>query len=270
MSRRQVMRVAAGMGVGAGGFVVSRRATTAAQGTATPVRLDPVLGYVSLRVRQLSDSASRSQVNDLVTTDFIPDVQALPGYQGYMLADVLDDDGQSLAVDVLEDAARAEGFTALAEQFVAGLPSGITVETPVMVDGDLMITATSQLAESTPAATPPVTASPESDSPSYIAVRIHTSLPGTDPLEFVPLARDGFVPIISGLPGFQGYLWFPSRGGFTAVSLYDSAAAAQESTAAAADFAAEYLTAFTDGNPKVINATGVFIDLPILHRSSHP
>ena len=258
MSRRQVMRVAAGVGAGIGGFAVTRRAT-AAPGTATPAA-GPALGYVSLRLRQLGDAAARAQVNDLVTTDFIPDVQDLPGYQGYILADVLDDDRQSLAVVVLDDAAQAERFTTLAQQFVAGLPSDIAVETPVSVAGDLMITGANQSAQATPAAT----ASPNSDSPSYVAVRVHTSLPGTDPLDFVPLATNDFVPIIANLPGFQGYLWFPSEGGFTAVSLYDSEATARESTEAAADFVAEYLTAFTDGNPRVINATGVFVDLPIL------
>ncbi len=261
MSRRHVMRSAAGLGVGAAGFAVTRRATTG-PGTATPAAVEPILGYVQLHVRQLAESASRSEVNRLVATDFIPDVQDLPGYQGYILADVLDDDHQSLSVVVLEDAAQSEGFGTLAQRFIEGLPSGVTVATPVSVAGDLMITAVSHVTDATPV-TP---ATPASQTPNYVAVRIHTSLPGTDPLDFVPLATEGFVPIIASLPGFQGYLWFPSEGGFTAVSLYDSEASAKQSTTAAADFVAEHLTAFTDGNPRVINATGVFIDLPVLDR----
>ena len=266
MSRRQVVQVAVGVGVGVGvgGFMIRPRAI-AAQGTATPTTVEPVLGYVNLRVRQVADSEARSRVNDLVTSDLVPDVQALPGYEGYILADVIDDDRQSLAVVVLEDAAQDEDFTALARQFVAGLPSDLAVETPVMVAGDLLITGASQSAAGTPAVGATPAASPSAGS-SYIAVRLHTSLPGTDPLDFVPLARDEFVPIVAALPGFQGYLWFPSEGGFTAVSLYDSEASARDSTAAAADFVTRYLTEFTDGHPQVINATGVFVDLPVLAR----
>ncbi len=258
MSRRRLVHAAAGLGVGIGRFAVTRPATAAPR-TATPTAVEPVTGYVSLRVRQLADAAARSEVNRLVATDLVPDVQNLPGYQGYILADVLEDDSQSVSVVVLEDASQNEDFGTLAERFVAGLPSGLTVETPVMVAGDLMITAVSEVTGATPA-------TPSSQQPAYIAVRIHTSLPGTDPLDFVPLARDGFVPIIANLPGFQGYLWFPSQGGFTAVSLYDSEDSARDSTAAASDWAARYLTAYTDGNPRVINATGVFVDLPVLDR----
>lgn len=98
----------------------------------------------------------------------------------------------------------------------------------------------------------------------YVAVRVHTSLPGTDPREFVPLAASGFLPIVAGLDGFRGYLWFPTDSGFAAVSLYDSEASAEASNEAAREWAAEYLADYTDGNPEVINANVVYANLPIL------
>ena len=72
------------------------------------------------------------------------------------------------------------------------------------------------------------------------------------------------MPIVTGLSGFQGYLWFPPEGGFTAINLFNPEASALESNAAAGDWAAEYLTDFTDGTLQVINVTGVLIDLPVL------
>jgi hypothetical protein len=115
-------------------------------------------------------------------------------------------------------------------------------------------------ATSTPAATPV----DENWTGSYVAVRIHKSLPNTDPRGFVPEAIDGFLPIVLGLPGFIGYLWFPVEGGFVAISIYDSEASAVESTNAARAWATEHLADYTDGNPEVINANVVYADMPIL------
>jgi hypothetical protein len=76
-------------------------------------------------------------------------------------------------------------------------------------------------------------------------------------------AEAGFLPIIMALPGFVGYLWFPTDEGFVGISLYDSEASALESTAAAQAWAIEHLAAYTDTPPEVINATVVYANLPI-------
>jgi hypothetical protein len=93
---------------------------------------------------------------------------------------------------------------------------------------------------------------------------MYTSKPGTNPLDFVQLVITGFLPIVQGLPGFQGYLLFISDGGFTSISLYDTEQAAEESSAAAANWATANLADYTDGVSQVINAAIVFADLPIL------
>lgn len=222
---------------------------------ATPF-VQPLLGVVSLRIRQLTSVERRTEVNDIVTSQFVPDVQALAGYQGYVLGDVIDDETQSLSVVVLEAASRADAFTELAQAFVGGRDPEFAVETPIAAEGDLLVTASGESVEATPATASTVAGD--------IAVRIYASLPGPDPRDVAAVVTEGFVPIISGFSEFQGYLYFPSEGGFTSISLFDSEDSARESTTAAREWVAENLTEFTDGNPQVINAAGIFVDLPIL------
>ncbi len=255
LSRRQVSKGT--VSIGLGGFAVGSLKASAQDATpaASPVK-DSSPGYASLRVRQLTAPEFRTAVNDIVISEFAPDVQALPGYGGYILGDVIDDDTQSLSIVVFEEAAQAEGFAELAQTFVGGLDPEYAVETPTAVEGELLITAAGNAAEATPVSDPGAN--------RFIAVRIYTSLPGTDPRDFVPLATEGFIPIVTGIPGFQGYFLSLSDGGFTSINVFDSEESALESTAAGTEWAAENLTAFTEGDPQVITAMGIFVDLPVL------
>jgi hypothetical protein len=268
MSRRRFSLGAAGFAVGV--FAAGRFAVGAAQ-EATPGAGVRPLGYVSLRVRAMASPEVVPDVNKIVLAEFVPQVRALPGYLGYLLGNRIEQPNQSVTIAVFGTKAENDAFNETARTFVAGLDPKFAVETPTRVEGDLLITAPPAAASGTPsAATTPAT--PAASSPvltsGYVAVRIHTSKPGTNPREFLPLAKSGFVPIVSTLPGFLGYLWFPFDGGFTAVSLFDSQEAALASTAAAKDWAAENLTAYTDGNPTVINANIVYADLPVLTAHS--
>ena len=264
-TRRTFTATAAGFAVGA--FAVARTSFAAQDATAVTDQATPVAGmptgYVSTRSRTLESGDARNQVNDLVLSDFVPEVEALLGFKGYALGDVTDQPNQSLSIVVLEEASQAAGFDEIGAQFVSTLEESITTVGTVQWEGDLLISAGPDDATSTatPSATP---LSGDSRSDGYIALRVHTSLPGTDPRDFVPLATSGFLPIITGLSGFKGYLWYPIDGGFVAISLFDSVASADESTEAAQDWAAEYLTEYTDGNPEIVNANVVYANLPIL------
>jgi hypothetical protein len=262
MSRRKVSLALAG------GFAAGRFATIAAQegtpatGDATPiVEIQPV-GYISLRLRQLTDAVQRPEVNEIVGVEFVPAVEALDGYAGYLLGDVIEDERQNLSIVAFEEASQIDAFNATAEAFVGGLDPKFEVETPVTAEGEAYIAAAASSSGATPEATPVVDgAAPDS---GYVAVRMYTSKPGTNPLDFVQLVITGFLPIVQGLPGFQGYLLFISDGGFTSISLYDTEQAAEESSAAAANWATANLADYTDGVSQVINAAIVFADLPIL------
>lgn len=248
--------------MGVGGFATGQSvggtdhdATPAA---GTPMAAAQPLGYASLRVRQLSGPAFRVEVNEIVTSEFVAHVQALPGYRGYLLGDIVEHERQSLSVVAFEEVGQIEAFNAAAQEFVGGLDPKYGVETPTAVEGDVLIAASSLSAGATPVADGAAAAG------GYVAVRIYTSSPGTDPRAIAPLVASGFLPIVQGLPGFQGYLFFLAEGGFTSISFYDAEASAQESTVAAGAWVAENVIDYVDGNPRVINALTVFADLPIL------
>lgn len=242
-------------GIAAGVFATSRFGVTAQDATAV-AGVQP-MGFVSTRIRTVGSVEQRDLVNERVTADFAPEVARLDGFLGYILGDVVDKPEDSLAIVVLREEEQFEAFGAVASGFVASLgDDGVAVET-VEWAGDLLISGAPVADSGTP------TATPVAASAGYVAVRVHTSLPGTDPHDFVPLATSGFLPIVTELPGFQGYLWYPTDGGFVAISLYDSEESAAASNDAAREWAAEFLTEYTDGNPEIINANVVYTDLPI-------
>jgi hypothetical protein len=256
LTRRTLTASAAGFAVGA---LTLPHAGVLAQ-DATPVGATRPLGYVSTRLRTVETAEQRDRVNELVQSDFLPDVEALEGFGGYVLGDAIDAPEQSLSILVLDEPSQAAAFDELAKAFVAGIEDEVVTVNTEQWAGNLMITG-APTATATPAATP-VVPGPMTD--GYVALRVHTSLPGTDPRDFVPLAIEGFLPIVEGIDGFRGYLWYPTDGGFVAISLFDSEAAATASNEAAKEWAAEFLADYTDGKPEIVNANVVHADLPIL------
>ncbi|HWV23644.1 MAG TPA: hypothetical protein VNZ58_05605 [Thermomicrobiales bacterium] len=255
-TRRRFNATAAGF---AAGVFASSRFGASAQ-DATPAGGVTPLGYVSTRIRTVATAEQRVRVNELVRDDFAPDVEALPGFQGYALADVIDVPEDSLSILVLEEASQTEGFLDLAKDFVSGISDEVQTVDTVGWDGDLLILGKPETSGSTPIASP---AGSQAAS-GYVTMRVHTSLPGTDPRDFVPLATSDFLPIVSGLDGFRGYLWYPTEGGFVAISLFDTEESAQESNEAAMGWAIDFLAEYTDGKPMVVNATMAYENLPIL------
>lgn len=246
---------ASATGIAAGIFATSLPRVSA-QGNTTPAAITPQ-GFVSTRIRTVETPEARDAVNELVLDQFIPEVEDLEGFEGYLLGNVIDIDAASLSVVVLSDEERAAGFNEIATEFVAGLEESVSTVDTIQWTGDLLISGGPSASDGTPVASEAVTE-------GYVAVRVHTSLPGTDPNDFVPLATSDFLPIVTALPGFEGYLWYPTDGGFVAISLYDSIESAEESNVAALDWAAEFLTEYTDGNPEIIEANVVYANLPII------
>lgn len=254
LTRRSFTAIGAGFAAG----LFANRIPGAFAQASTPVALTPA-GYVSVRIRQLVSADARNQVNELVMTDFAPKVQKLDGYGGYVLGDVIDNPAQSVSVVALDRQDQAAGFDDIAKNFVNALADKVDAAATKQWAGDLLMWGAPQAATATPIASPVAGA-------GYIALRVHTSLAGTDPRGFVPAAIAGFLPIVTRLPGFKAYLWFPIDTGFVAVSIYDSIDSAQASNVAAKDWATQNLKLYTDGNPMIVNANAVFEDLPILAR----
>ena len=152
----------------------------------------------------------------------------------------IDHPNLTFGVNVLEDEAAAVRANEVVKEFVHRdeIDDHVVIEETRSWQGDLLM-----LGKTAEAAKPGITPIPGNGIGYYVAVRIRTSLPGTAPRGFVQEATDGFLPIVLALPGFVGYLWFPVKGGFVAVSMYDSAASAIASTEAAKSWAVEHLAA---------------------------
>jgi hypothetical protein len=219
------------------------------------------LGHVTMRVRYLADESAAAEVNERVLAEFVPALEALDGFSGYLVGDLIDQPEADLTVTVLESADHLDAYEQhVVAPFVSSLGDLFDAAQGEGWSGDLLITGSPTAGDAaTPASVWPLTA-------GYVAARVHTSLPGTDPRDFVPLAISGFLPIVSGLEGFEGYLWFPIDGGFVAVSLFDSEASALASNEAAKKWAAEFLSDYTDGNPAIYNANILYANFPVLGK----
>jgi len=84
----------------------------------------------------------------------------------------------------------------------------------------------------------------------YVAVRRFEGV--TDPQQVAQLAEEGFVPIISELPGFVAhYLVDAGDGVMVGISVFEHKDAEEESTYLAGEFVAEHLAPLVPNPPQV-------------------
>ena len=84
----------------------------------------------------------------------------------------------------------------------------------------------------------------------YVAVRRFEGV--TDPQQVAQLAEEGFVPIISELPGFVAhYLVDAGDGVMVATSVFEHKDAEEQSTFLAGEFVAEHLAPLMPNPPQV-------------------
>jgi hypothetical protein len=84
----------------------------------------------------------------------------------------------------------------------------------------------------------------------YVAVRRYEGV--TDPQKAGQLVEEGFVPIISEMPGFVAYYWVDAGDGvMVSTSVFEHKAAEEESTFRAGEFVAEHLAPLMPNPPQV-------------------
>ena len=84
----------------------------------------------------------------------------------------------------------------------------------------------------------------------YAAVRRFEGV--TDPQKVVQVAKEGFVPIISEMPGFVAYYLVDAGDGVTvATSVFEHKDAEEQSTFRAGEFVAEHLLPLLPNPPQV-------------------
>ena len=174
---------------------------------------------------------------------------------------MIDDPLLTFGVTVMRDFDASLASDEVAKTFVTQeeIDEDVVIEETRRWTGDLLLLGVSDEAAAS-AATPPLD---EFGAGYFVTARIYQSIPGTDPRGFAEQVRTEFLPTLEALPGFVGYLWFPTDDGFASVSLYQSEESATQATTAAQSWVAEHLSAYTDSPPEVINATVVHANLPI-------
>src|SRR5215216_4183665 len=84
----------------------------------------------------------------------------------------------------------------------------------------------------------------------YVAVRRYEGV--TDPKEAGRLVDEGFVPIISELPGFVAYYWVDASDGvMVSTSVFEHKDAEEQSTFRAGEFVAEHLAPLMPNPPQI-------------------
>jgi hypothetical protein len=84
----------------------------------------------------------------------------------------------------------------------------------------------------------------------YVAVRRYEGV--TDPREAGRLVDEGFVPIISEMPGFVAYYWVDAGDGvMVSSSVFEHKDAEEESTFRAGEFVAEHLAHLLPNPPQI-------------------
>ena len=84
----------------------------------------------------------------------------------------------------------------------------------------------------------------------YVAVRRYEGV--TDPKKAAKLVDEGFIPIISQMPGFIAYYWVDAGDGvMISTSVFEHKEAEEQSNWQAGDFVAEHLAPLLPNPPQV-------------------
>jgi hypothetical protein len=96
----------------------------------------------------------------------------------------------------------------------------------------------------------------------YVAVRRYEGV--TDPQKAGQLVDEGFVPIISEMPGFVAYYWVDAGDGVVVTtSVFEHQAAEEESSWRAGKFVAQHIAPLSPNPPQVTAG-----DVVVAHNSS--
>ena len=89
----------------------------------------------------------------------------------------------------------------------------------------------------------------------YVAIRLYKTIPGSNP-EIARVATEGYLPIISTVPGFIAYYGIEAADDeYVAVAVFEDRTGAEESIRVAADFIRENLAPLLPTPPDITEGT---------------
>lgn len=263
-------RTVIGGALGAAASLALLAAEPVAAQSATPAAGPPAQGYLAVRIHTLNAANLVPEIVQLAVGSFVPLVQQLPGYMGYILSESVDNPRVEFSVGWFASEAAATGSNQVAAKWLTTLDPKFKHPAPLTLNGPVLIAAAPPIAGGTsaPAASPAPAATPV-PAEGYITIRRYRSQPGFNVVAMAPTVLSGFVPIVQSVAGFRGYFWVPLSDGRFSVSIFDSKASADESTAKAATWVAQQPAAYTAGTPNVYNGKMAFADVPSFRLEVH-
>lgn len=231
-----------GLTLAGAGHLAARSIGTASD-DGTPLAAEPgIPGYAITRVRTLPSADLNQAIYPHVMHRYLPAIEAVPGYAGYVFSFHDDDPATSITLNFTSDEAAGTASDAAAANFVAGLDPRFTVETPMAEQGPLRIYG--------------LTERPASELAPFlhgykITVRNRQTAEGADIEAVIAQARDELLPMLAGMEGFVLYAWILTETGRVAINVWETAEQMAAGDQAVADYVAANTVATTVGEPVV-------------------
>jgi hypothetical protein len=191
----------------------AQEASPVAMSGATPTGMDGAPGYAIARVRSLPDAALNQANYPNVMAEYLPRLETVPGFLGYVFAFDESDSGGSISLTLIDDEASVADVENATAEYVSSLDPRFAVETPWASQGAVRMFA--------------ATSTPASERPPFLhgaplLIRDQTSTPDFDLEDAVALATETLLPRFLEQPGFVLYCWFVREGGRVVVEIWET------------------------------------------------
>jgi hypothetical protein len=182
-------------------------------------------------VRRYEGVTDPAEAGRRVAEGFVPLISDIPGFVAYYWVDA--GNGVMVSTSVFRDQAGAERSNLTARDWVAQNLAPLLPNPPQITAGNVVAHQQNTL-----------------QSLMYASVRRYEGV--TDPAEAGRRVAEGFVPLISDIPGFVAYYWVDAGNGvMVSTSVFRDQAGAERSNLTARDWVAQNLAPLLPNPPQI-------------------
>ena len=193
--------------------------------------------YPWLTVRRYEGVTDTKEAARVVQEGLVPLISKLPGFIAYNYVDA--GNGVVISVSVYTNKGAEEESNRVAEDFAKERMTHLYPTPPLITAGHVVATAPKG-----------VSLSAEEESHPWLAFRRYEGV--TDTKKAAQVVQEGFVPLISKLPGFISYYWVDAGNGvMISVSTYTNKEAEEETIRIAHDFVKQHMAPLLPNPPRV-------------------
>lgn len=235
-----------------GRVVLAAEATPAASPLTSPAADQGLEAkYVTVRSRTVAEGQDPTVVFSTILEGFVPIVRAIPGFVAYYgIAEPAS--RQTAFITICADKAGTDASTERAGAWLRDNGYSFFEGEPVVVEGPISVAAGALPAAPDGGGT--ATPAAGARAGDYVVVRSRKLKAERSGAELLGMIQEGFLPLVSGVPGFVAYLAIvneETRDQFS-VGIYADRAGAEATTAKAAEWGKQGAADFVVGDPIVI------------------